>query len=199
MQKEEAIRRLPLGTTQRPHPLPGPHLGPKCSWQRLPGSGTAIQVLLGTGGSHIAGFPLFQGAEIGEEGRKQEGPERGAVQKLKVAMDLCQPGHEPGATQGRDPVGHQGDGGPVTPGKGPRNLSSGKPGSSRVSPPRKVSMGGAELWGGVALRGGGGPTSCTGGRGAALQVGAGWGLTPPFSGGRQSHPPKLENGQFLGA
>lgn len=85
MQEEEAIRRLPLGPPSALTPFPVLIWAPGAVGRGSPGQGTAVQVLLGTGGSHIAGFPLLQGAETCEEGRKQEGPEREAVQKLKVA------------------------------------------------------------------------------------------------------------------
>lgn len=68
--------------------------------------------------------------------------------RCRISANLAMNLEPPKASQ----VGHQGDGGTLSlPGKGPPKFKRGKPGSSRASPPRKVSKGKAELWE-VALR-----------------------------------------------
>ena len=60
MQEEEAIRRLPLGPPSALTPFPVLIWAPGAVGRGSPGQGTAVQVLLGTGGSHIAGFSLIE-------------------------------------------------------------------------------------------------------------------------------------------
>lgn len=120
MQKEEAIGGCPWGPPKRSHPLPGPHLGPKCSWQRLPGQGTAIQVLLGTVGLILQGFLCSRELRLARRvGSRRAQKAWGSPEAEGGCGISAQPGHEPGPPKAEIRSATRVCGGPVTPRKGP--------------------------------------------------------------------------------
>lgn len=103
--------RLPRGCSWGPHsPCLTPGGAPRgVGWLLLLGSCS------GPPGSPVPGLPLFswlRPARGAAAGGLTGVPPAHSVRESRSQTSpwvLCQPGHEPGATEGRDPVGHQGD------------------------------------------------------------------------------------------